>query len=134
MKMFAWLWFELRHIPDFLFSIQMFNGSLAAQLRLQDESEKQRKVSERIADLDRALGAVFLNLDINELRKLADFPDILEALGLYMARSALLYIMGHAEILGKMVAFLLLRPMKIFNEYSQCSQASRLISHPTNSF
>lgn len=96
MKIWAWIALELRHIPDFLFAIQLLNGALAT-LPLTDDSKE--KVGEDIRELDMALGSVFLNLDETNLRKLASLPDILEALGLFMARSAFLYTLGHADIL-----------------------------------
>lgn len=94
LKIWAWLALELRHIPDFLFAIQLLNGALVS-LPLDDKSKA--KVRDDIRELDIALGSVFLNLEEAELRKLNGVPDILEALGLFMARSSLLYILGHED-------------------------------------
>ncbi|WP_404360524.1 hypothetical protein [Methylotuvimicrobium sp. KM1] len=96
MKTWAWIALELRHIPDFLFAIQLLNGALAT-LPLADDSKE--KVGEDIRELDVVLGSLFLNLGETNLRKLRDLPDILEALGLFMARSALLYTLGHGDVL-----------------------------------
>lgn len=96
MKIWAWIALELRHIPDFLFAIQLLNGALAT-LPLSDESKG--KVIEDIRELDMALGSLFLKLDETNLRELENLPDILDALGLYMARSSLLYTLGHADVL-----------------------------------
>jgi len=96
MKIWAWIALELRHIPDFLFAIQLLKGALAT-LPLTDDSKA--KVSEDIHELDIALGSLLLNLDEYELHKLERLPDIFEALELYMARSALLFILGHADVL-----------------------------------
>lgn len=96
MKIWAWIALELRHIPDFLFSIQLLNGALAT-LPLADDSKE--KVGEDIRELDVALGSLFLNLDETNLHKLRNLPDILEVLGLFMARSALLYTLGHTDVL-----------------------------------
>ncbi|MEP4546980.1 MAG: hypothetical protein ABJ000_12435 [Saccharospirillum sp.] len=96
MKIWAWIALELRHIPDFLFAIQLLNGALSA-LPLTDDSKE--KVGEDIRELDMALGSVLLNLDETNLRKLESLPDILEALGLFMARSALLFTLGHVDVL-----------------------------------
>lgn len=96
MKIWAWIALELSHIPDFLFSIHLLNGALAT-LPLADDSKE--KVGEDIRELDIALGSLFLNLDKTSLYKLEHLPDILEALGLFMARSALLYTLGHADVL-----------------------------------
>lgn len=96
MKIWAWIALELQHLPDFLYAIQLLNGTLAT-LPLADESKA--KVGEDIRELDIALGSLFLNLDESDLRRLESLPDILEALGLFMARSALLYTLGHVDIL-----------------------------------
>lgn len=96
MKIWAWIALELRHLPDFLFAIQLLNGALAT-LPLAEDSKA--KVSEDIRELDVALGSLFLNLEETDLRKLANVPDVLDALGLFMARSALLFILGHADVL-----------------------------------
>lgn len=96
MKIWAWIALELRHIPDALFAIQLLNGALAT-LPLTDDSKE--KVAEDIRELDMALGCLLLNLDETNLCKLENLPDILEALGLFMARSALLYALGHADVL-----------------------------------
>lgn len=96
MKIWAWTALELRHIPDFLFAIQLLIGTLAT-LPLTDDSKD--KVSEDIRELDLALGSLFLNLNEISLRKIENMPDILEALELFMARSALLYTLGHADVL-----------------------------------
>ncbi len=84
----------MRHLPDFLIAIQLLTGSMAT-LPLTEDSKI--KVSEDIRELDMALGSLFLNLDETNLRKLESLPDVLEGLGLFMARSALLYTLGHAE-------------------------------------
>ncbi|MCK5096824.1 MAG: hypothetical protein KAR45_01910 [Desulfobacteraceae bacterium] len=94
MKIWAWIALELQHIPDFLYAIQLLNGALAT-LPLSDESKD--KVFEDIRELDMALGCLFLNLDETNLSSLEVLPDILEALGLFSARSALLYALGHVD-------------------------------------
>lgn len=96
MKIWAWMALELSHIPDFLFAIQLLNGALAT-LPLTDDSKEN--VAEDIRKLDMALGCLLLNLDETNLHKLQNLPDILDALGLFMARSALLYALGHADAL-----------------------------------
>jgi hypothetical protein len=96
MKIWAWIALELRHIPDFLFAIQLLNGALAT-LPLDDDSKA--KVGESIRELDAAFGCLLLNLDETDLRKLGNVPDVLDALGLFMARSALLYILGYTDVL-----------------------------------
>jgi hypothetical protein len=96
MKVWAWIALELRHLPDFLYAIRLLNGALAT-IPLTDRSKE--KVTEDIRELERALCVLLLNLEETELLKLENLPDILEALGLFMARSALLYMLGHIDVL-----------------------------------
>jgi len=96
MKVWAWIALGLRHLPDFLFAIQLLSGALAT-LPLADESKE--RVREDIRELEYALGSVILNLSDAELRQLESLPDILEALGLFAARAALLYTLGYAALL-----------------------------------
>jgi hypothetical protein len=96
MKIWGWLALELRHLPDFLFAIQMLNGALAG-LPLTEDTKA--KVSEDIDELDLALGSLFLNLDETDLGKLENVPDVLGGFSLFTARSSLLYILGHSDTL-----------------------------------
>jgi hypothetical protein len=92
MKIWAWIALELSHLPDFLFAIQLMNGFVAG-LPLSEDS--QAKLRDDIRELDMALGCLFLNLEEPDLRRLEGVPDVLEALGLFLARTALLYALGH---------------------------------------
>ena len=96
LKIWAWIALQMRHLPDLLHAIQILNGALAV-LPLAEET--QTKVQDDLRELDMALGSVFLNLDEPDLRKLDSVPDILEGLGLFAARSSLLYTLGHADAL-----------------------------------
>ncbi|HEY5208275.1 MAG TPA: hypothetical protein VIJ42_02400 [Stellaceae bacterium] len=83
---------ELRHLPDFLEAIQLLNGCLKA-LPLTEESEELLK--DRLLTFDMSLGSYFLNFKPDELRQVEGLPDVLEALGLFTARFALLYALGY---------------------------------------
>ncbi|MEO1964599.1 tetratricopeptide repeat protein [Hyphomonas sp.] len=96
MKLWAWISLELGHLPDFLHNIQLLNGFLAG-LPLDDESKS--RVQKDLQEFDIAIGSLLLNLDESELTQLTRLPDLLGGLGLHMARMALLYAMGHIEIL-----------------------------------
>lgn len=96
MKSWAVIAIELRHLPNMLFAIQMLNGALSS-LPLTDESRE--KVSEDIRDLEFVLGSQFLNCSDDEVREIDGIPNVLERLGLYIARSALLYTLGYTETL-----------------------------------
>ncbi|MER9663361.1 hypothetical protein [Mesorhizobium sp. M0159] len=96
MKMFAWIALELRCVPDFLNAIRLLNGSLRS-IPLTDESKKA--LYNEIRELEYAFACQLLNLDDEQLEKLEALPDVLEALGLMLARSALLFALGHRELL-----------------------------------
>jgi hypothetical protein len=96
MKVWAWIALELRHVPDFLLAMQLLNGALAG-LPLTDESKEL--VRQDIQELDYAFGSIVLNLSDGELKRLEKLPDILEALQLFTARTALLYTLGHEAVL-----------------------------------
>ena len=98
MGILARITLELRHIPDFLFAIQMLNGS-SSILPLTDDSKKF--ISEEIMRMDMVFASILLSLDEQELQKVTNLPDILEGLGLFTARSALLYILGYSNIIRK---------------------------------
>ncbi|MDO8380643.1 hypothetical protein [Phenylobacterium sp.] len=87
---------ELRHLPDTLQAIQLLNGCLAG-MPLSEESKAT--LSERLTEFDLTLGSNFLSLHPEDLSRLTDLPDILERLGMHMARSSLLYALGHEEVL-----------------------------------
>ena len=96
MKTWGWIALQNCHFPDFLFAIQMLNGALAS---LPLSAETKEKVEKSIQELDLALGCLILNLELTDLQKLESLPDILEALGLHTSRSALLFALGHIEVL-----------------------------------
>lgn len=96
MKMWAWISLELWHLPDFLHNIQLLNGFLAG-LPLDDASKE--RVSHDLQELDIAIGSLLLNLDESQLVHMVKLPDLLEGLNLHMARLALLYALGHLDVL-----------------------------------
>lgn len=96
MMVWAWVSFSLGHIPEFLSAIQILNGC-SANMPLTDESIA--RVNRNLADLDLALASQMAILDEQGLVKCAVLPDIFEALGLFHARTALLYVLGYEDVL-----------------------------------
>lgn len=96
MKLWAWIALELGYVPDFLSTIQLLNGALAG-LPLTEDSK--RRVQDDLRELDLAFGSKFLTLSETELRTSSILPDLLERLGLFMARSALLHALGYSDVL-----------------------------------
>jgi hypothetical protein len=90
----AWTTLQLRHLPDFLEAIQLLNGCLRA-LPLAEESVELLK--DQLMTFDMALGSYFLNFRPEELHQVDGLPDVLEALGLFTARFALLYVLGYED-------------------------------------
>jgi len=98
MKIWAWIALELGYVPDFLSAIQLLNGALAS---LPLDADSKRRVTNDLRELDIAFGSRFLTLAEPELRALETLPELLERLGLFMARSALLYALGYSDVLRK---------------------------------
>ena len=96
MKLWAWVALELRHIPEFLTAIQLLNGCLA---RMPLEEQSQERLKKDLFEFEMALASQLVALDEADLERVSTLPDTLEGLGLLMARSALLYALGHEEIL-----------------------------------
>lgn len=95
-EIMAWTALQLRHLPDFLEAIQLLNGCLRG-LPLAEESKELLK--DRLMTFDTALGSHFLNFQPEELPQVEGLPDILEGLGLFTARFALLYSLGYEDLL-----------------------------------
>jgi hypothetical protein len=94
LDLMAWTALELRHLPDFLEAVQLLKGYLKA-LPLAEESKKL--LEDRLVTFDMAVGSYFLNFQPVELRQVDGLPDVLEALGLFTARFALLYALGYED-------------------------------------
>src|SRR5262249_49107263 len=96
MKIWAWTAIELRHVPDFLLAVQLLNGALATLPLTEDSKERLRN---DIRELDCVFGSIILNLSDDDLAMMDALPDILEGLGLFMARTTLLYSLGYISAL-----------------------------------
>jgi hypothetical protein len=87
---------SLNHIPDALESIA-FIRRCQSSLPL-DEETLNRSMS-RVETFDEIFGSQILSYSDEELKHISRFPDILESLGMYHSRSALLYVLGYEKIL-----------------------------------
>jgi hypothetical protein len=95
-KVWAWIALEMRHLPDFLEAIQLFNG-MCRSLPLAEET--QEKVEEDIRELDGALASYILNFTEDERAIVQWLPDVLAGLGLLWSHAALLYALGYEDSL-----------------------------------
>ncbi|MDP2821645.1 MAG: hypothetical protein Q8O52_03045 [Sulfuritalea sp.] len=92
----AWIAVELKHFPEALEAIQIARGCLSS-LPFSDESAKAAQ--ERLRDFDGVLACQIINLGETDLEELRKAPDILEGLQLFVSRAALLYALGHEDLL-----------------------------------
>jgi hypothetical protein len=93
-KLWSWVSIELWHLPDALHNIQLLNGFLAG-LPLDDESRE--RVKHDLLKLDIALASLILNLGDDQLGRLERLPNLLGGMDLNMARTSLLYALGHMD-------------------------------------
>jgi hypothetical protein len=92
----AWVAVELKHFPEALEAIQIARGCLSS-LPFSDEST--RAAQERLRDFDGVLACQIINLGETDLEELRTAPDILDGLQLFVSRTALLYALGHEDLL-----------------------------------
>ena len=92
----AWIELRLGRIPHILDSITLAS-SVASHLNL---TEDQRKAyAEELQMQEWMLGIHFLNLPLEALSSVTRLPDTLQRLGFDYARMALLFALGHEQIL-----------------------------------
>ena len=92
----AWIAVELKHFPEMLETIQIARGCLTS-LPFSDESVEAAQ--ERLRDFDGVLACQIINLGEPDLERLRTAPDYLDGLKLFFSRTALLYALGHEELL-----------------------------------
>lgn len=92
----AWIAVELKHFPEALEAIQIARGCLSS-LPFSDESAIAAQ--ERLRDFDGVLACQIINLGEADLGELRKAPDILEGLQFFVSRAALLYALGHEDLL-----------------------------------
>jgi hypothetical protein len=92
----AWIAVELKHFPEVLEVIQIARGCL---LSLPFSDESANAAQERLQDFDGVLACQIINLAETGLEEIQTAPDILEGLNLFVSRTALLYALGHEDVL-----------------------------------
>lgn len=92
----AWIAVELKHLPEALELIKTALGCLAS-LPFSDESA--RLARQRLQEFDGVLACQLINLNDDDLEELLETPDVLEGLQLFISRAALLYALGHEDLL-----------------------------------
>lgn len=92
----GWIDAELRLLPELLEVVRLVRGC-CAMLPLDEPS--QARVDERLTQLDILIAASFLKTTLDERRALQKLPDVLGALDLHASQAALLYALGHQDVL-----------------------------------
>ncbi len=92
LKTLAWILLQLRHMPDFIETVQLMRGA-GASLTL--NAEQRRHFARSTQELDLAMASQLLNITDSELGLVQLLPDLLDAAGLIHSRSALLYRLGY---------------------------------------
>ncbi|MDP8568045.1 hypothetical protein [Methylophilus aquaticus] len=92
----GWVTLELRHLPDILDAIILVRGC-SSSLPLDDPSIERS--TKRLNEFDLVLASYILNFELEQLQIVTSMPDIFESLGLIYSRNALLYSLGHEQLL-----------------------------------
>lgn len=91
-SLFTMIALQLGHVADFLSGIE-FLCAASNVLPLDEASREQ--LSKKIIEFDHLLSCLFSVASTNDIKRLTELPDILEALHLFAARMVLLYRLGH---------------------------------------
>ena len=96
LMLLGWIDAELRLLPELLDVIRLIRGCRAI-LPLDESS--QARVDDRLTEFDALLAASLLRTSLEERRALEGLPDALAALDLHASHAALLYGLGHQDVL-----------------------------------
>jgi len=96
LMLLGWINAELRLLPEFLDVVRLIRGC-RAMLPLDEPS--QARVDKRLTEFDALLAASLLHTSLKERRALERLPDALGALDLHTSQAALLYGLGHRDVL-----------------------------------
>lgn len=91
-SLFTTIALQLGHVADFLSGIQFLHA--ASDVLPLDDASKER-LSKKMAEFDQLLACLMSVICAADIARLTEFPDVLEALGLFAARMVLLYRLGH---------------------------------------
>lgn len=87
---------QLGHVADFLCGMQ-FLHTLNTLLPLEDDS--QTRLQKELVEFDQLFACLLIGLPNQQIQRLVEVPDILKKLHLFTARTALLYRLGHIDVL-----------------------------------
>lgn len=93
-SLFTMIALQLGHVADFLSGIQFL---YAANNVLPLDDASRERLSKKIIEFDHLLSCLFSVVSTDDITRLTELPDILEALHLFTARMVLLYRLGHLD-------------------------------------
>ena len=93
-SLFTMIALQLGHVADFLSGIQFLHA--ANNVLPLDEASRER-LSKKNIEFDHLLSCLLSALSTDDITRLTELPDILEALHLFSARMVLLYRLGHFD-------------------------------------
>lgn len=94
-KKIKWLELQLGRLPHILawHEIEILAGGI-----LTDKGYDRSKLLENEHDFDVILGILCLRADLDQLRRMTTLPDILLEMGLHATRLAILFALGHEDV------------------------------------
>ena len=93
-EVWAWTSLELRHFPDLLCALSLLDAVSTARLL---SEQAQASIASKREAIETALVACFVHLADDDIARLDNLADCLERGGLFVARMALLYSLGHSQ-------------------------------------
>jgi hypothetical protein len=93
-SLFTMIALQLGHVADFLSGIQFL---YAAKDVLPLDDASRERLANKFTEFDQLLSCLFSVICNGDIKRLTEVPDILDALGLFMARMVLLYRLGHLD-------------------------------------
>lgn len=95
-SLFTMIALQLGHVADFLSGIQFLHA--ANNVLPLDDSSRER-LSRKILEFDQLLSCLLSVVATDDIKRLTELPDVLQAMHLFTARMVLLYRLGHLDIL-----------------------------------
>ena len=88
----------LGRIPQVLMAIES-ETVLAPQLMLKDQALKRAQDNRQL--VEGMLGIVFLSASLDQLKRMADIPEALEQIGIFIPKACLMYALGYKKELSE---------------------------------
>ena len=93
-EVWAWTSLQLRHFPDLLCAVRLLD-TLSTQRLLSEKAVES--IAKKRQNIEVALASSFVHLSDEDIARLDNLAGCLDRSGLYIARMALLYSLGHTR-------------------------------------